>query len=357
MKKKSKLGVLIPIIFLLLGLVGLFFAARSPWLHEQPAYAFVNGLLRDFISASPTQSPRRENKIPEALTNDQRYPGPLVPQTAINLLIIGPDQSGANWDTLLIVSLDEETGELRLINLPRDLYVDYSPAILQRLGDASPKTLKSVPARKINAAHLIGQRIAYREKGGRFKSPELDFTADLIEEMLQIRIDECLLVQPSGFRNIVDHFGGVRMEVPYRMKYSDPLQNLRIDLQPGLQLLTGAQAEGFVRFRQGTDDNGKSVSIGDVERKKNQTAFVKAFLSQHATVANLGQATRLVAELDKYYETTITGAERYGSLAGIVLSMLGKGLQQVEVPIVCEPFKKEGIYFLQFAPPTGEKKD
>ena len=354
MKKNSKPGILVPLILLVMGLIGLFFAARSPWLREQPAYAFLNGLLRDFISSSASQSPQRENSIPEALTNGQRYPGPLVPPTAINLLIIGPDQSGANWDTLLVASLDEETGELRLVNLPRDLYVDYSPAILKRLGDASPKTLQSIPARKINAAHLVGHRIAYREKGGRFDAPELDFTADLIEEMLGIRIDECILIQPSGFRNIVDHFGGVRVDVPYRMKYSDPVQGLRIDLQPGLQLLDGAQAEGFVRFRQGTGENGKSVSIGDVERKKNQTAFVKAFLTQHATVSNLGQAARLVGELDTYYESTITDADRYGSLAGIALSMVGKGLAQVEVPIVCEPFKKEGIYFLQFAPPIPE---
>ena len=43
----------------------------------------------------------------------------------------------------------------------------------------------------------------------------------------------------------------MEFDVPQRMYYSDPTQDLYIDLQPGLQTLNGEQAMGLVRFRKG----------------------------------------------------------------------------------------------------------
>ena len=54
----------------------------------------------------------------------------------------------------------------------------------------------------------------------------------------------------NGFRNIIDAIGGVEFDVPIRMFYNDPEQNLHIDLQKGKQLLNGKKAEMLVRFRQ-----------------------------------------------------------------------------------------------------------
>ncbi|MFN9907011.1 MAG: LCP family protein, partial [bacterium] len=57
--------------------------------------------------------------------------------------------------------------------------------------------------------------------------------------------------------------GGIEVDVPKRMEYTDNTQGLYIDLQPGLQTLKGRDLEGFLRFRH--DETG---DIGRLERQQ-----------------------------------------------------------------------------------------
>jgi anionic cell wall polymer biosynthesis LytR-Cps2A-Psr (LCP) family protein len=57
--------------------------------------------------------------------------------------------------------------------------------------------------------------------------------------------------------------GGVEVDVPKRMFYTDNTQGLYIDLQPGRQTLKGRDLEGFLRFRH--DETG---DIGRMERQQ-----------------------------------------------------------------------------------------
>ena len=68
----------------------------------------------------------------------------------------------------------------------------------------------------------------------------------------------------EGFRDLIDAIGGVEFDVPTRMYYTDPKQNLEIDLYPGKQLLDGKKAEMFMRFRQNNDGTG--YAEGDIGR-------------------------------------------------------------------------------------------
>ena len=52
--------------------------------------------------------------------------------------------------------------------------------------------------------------------------------------------------------DIVDKVGGVEVDVPVRMKYDDPTQNLHIDLKKGTQVYI----EGKLRTRSWDDQNG-----------------------------------------------------------------------------------------------------
>jgi len=68
------------------------------------------------------------------------------------------------------------------------------------------------------------------------------------------------------------------------MFYADPYQDLIIDLQPGLQMLDGAAAEGLVRYRSGHAD-------GDYGRIRVQQEFMQAaagqIMARDAVTSNL----------------------------------------------------------------------
>lgn len=42
----------------------------------------------------------------------------------------------------------------------------------------------------------------------------------------------------------------IEVDVPHRMKYQDSYADLNIDIQPGKQLLTGDEAEAYLRYRR-----------------------------------------------------------------------------------------------------------
>lgn len=228
--------------------------------------------------------------VPEmVLTAGQQYIEQLVEPDARNILIVASDPSAWNFDTILILSISESDQSLRMINFPRDIYIDYSAWVKTTLEKTNPGLIREAGMMKINAAHAIGDKIKYKEGTGRFAKSYIDFLADLMDEVFDIPVDDFIYVRNNGFRRIVDYFGGVSLTVPIAMNYEDLVQDLFIHLEKGYQHLNGEQAEGFVRFRQGYDIDGNLISYGDIFRKENQTTFVKAFLKQHLTLANLAK--------------------------------------------------------------------
>lgn len=245
--------------------------------------------------------------IRDTLTNHQRYVDTLVAQDSTNLLVCAPDPSAWNMDTILIVSISPSSGQVSLISLPRDIFISYSSSLTASVDSIIPGLLDQAGMRKINAAHAIGDKLKYKQGIGRFDRPYIEFLADLIEEIFAIHIDDYVYLQTKGFRHIVDYFGGVTLNVPIRMFYEDPTQDLVIDLQPGSQHLNGTQAEGFVRFRQGFDKNGVFKNYGDMYRKDNQSKFFKAFLQQHLTLRNLARLSGVSDFMSRNIITSIKG--------------------------------------------------
>lgn len=223
--------------------------------------------------AEPEEREENAEKAGFALTNGQRYYKPLVEKGDRNVLLIGEDAYSNNYDTIIVASISDKSKKVRLLNFPRDIYVDYSEEVLNQLKENYPKLYEAKGFQKINAAHSVGARIKYENNSGKFGDSNFDFVADLIEEVFGIPVDDYAYVNTKGFREIVDLFGGVTINVPVRMKYDDPVQGLHIDLEPGVQHLNGEQAEGFVRFRQGYDKNGEFVNYSDQFRKENQNEF------------------------------------------------------------------------------------
>lgn len=248
-----------------------------------------------------------EIEEPKGLTNGQKYYKPLVEEGSKNILLIGKDSVYGAYDTAMVLSIDTKAKTLKLINFPRDIYIDYNDKILNQFKEVDPFHAADNSIQKLNAAHTIGISLKYKyDTGGKFgKVTYMNFWADLLEEIFSIKIDDYVIIQTDGFREIVDLFGGVYIDVPIYMHYEDPFQNLYIHLEPGPQLLNGEQAEGFVRFRQGYTPEGEFKTYSVYFRQQNQNKFLKAFFEQHVNIANLSRAGELADVIAKNVKTSV----------------------------------------------------
>lgn len=238
--------------------------------------------------------------IKDRVTAGGQYSEVLASEGSRNVLLLGEDRASSLYDTICVASIDQKSKSVKLIMFPRDTYVEYSDSIMTALKEAGKS--KEPGMYKLNATHYVGAMIGYK---GKFSANSISFLAQVINEKFGIEIDDYVKVNTQGFTELVDLFDGVKINVPYDMNYEDPSQNLYIHLSKGEKVLNGKEAEGFVRFRQGYRANGSFFEIGDIERKKNQLSFLKAFINQHGTVSNINKLPALLKTLNKNLKHSI----------------------------------------------------
>lgn len=312
----------------------------------EPGEPVVLEESRDWTGISLVSVPVQ---IPDmTLTDGQKYPEPLVASDSKNLLIVASDPSAWNFDTIMVVSFSESLRETRVISFPRDLHIRYGQWVRDRLEAVQPGLIDQAGMAKINAAHAIGDKIAYKDGYGRFDKPYVDFLADLIEETCDIRVDDFFYVRNKGFRNIVDYFGGVTLTVPVFMNYDDPYQDLHIHLEKGRQHLNGDQAEQFVRFRQGFDEAGVFQNYGDLFRKQNQTAFVKAFIAQNLTLANLARIGPITEFVSGNLVTSLKDWNRIVDYGALAEAMVNEDWPVVAQELKLHDANEHGLSYVAF---------
>ncbi len=188
----------------------------------------------------------------------------------VNLLFLATDESGLLTDTVMLCSFDPDRERLNILSIPRDTRI-------RREGSYY----------KFNALYALG------EEGNRHEEP-----IRYLKELTALPIHYYAVTTPDAVRNIVDMLGGVWIDVPIRMYYQDPEQNLSIDLSPGYQLLNGEKAEQFTRFRAGYAD-------ADLGRIDAQQMFLKELIRQKAKPRYLSKAPQIFKELSTQVDTNI----------------------------------------------------
>jgi len=196
-----------------------------------------------------------------------------IPQQT-NFIILGLDE-GNRPDSIIVGSINTSQESINLLSIPRDTFVTVAPdrlSVMQQHMSVAPANGQM----RINAVNVFG-------------GPEhgIGFTVRQIEDLLDISIPYYMVVELDAFRIIVDRIGGVEFDVPFRMSYTDPYQDLFIDLQPGMQLLNGRQAEWLVRYRTSAD--GANPWYTDLNRAQTQQEFIRAFANKMSTEQNLFQ--------------------------------------------------------------------
>ena len=162
-------------------------------------------------------------------------------------LIFGCDESGALTDTILLAARNAKTGELRVLQIPRDTYAEYTAGSYRKLNGA----LRALGSEKCKAffSRALGVRIHW------FASLDL----------------KCVPL-------LVDAIGGVDLEIPMDMDYSDPAQGLEIHIKQGWQHLNGQDALSYIRYRSG-------YVTADLGRMQAQQCFLRAFAEKCQTLS------------------------------------------------------------------------
>jgi anionic cell wall polymer biosynthesis LytR-Cps2A-Psr (LCP) family protein len=141
----------------------------------------------------------------------------------------------------------------------------------------------------------------------------------------------------KGFQEIVDAMGGVEIDVEKRMKYRDRSQQLDIDLHPGLQLLNGRQAMGYVRFRHD--------ARGDLARIERQQKFLKSAASK---LLRPGSSRHALSTLEAILRNVKTDDVTANDLRGVKREVERVGLDNVRmVSLPARPHMISHISYLE----------
>jgi len=192
---------------------------------------------------------------PEGVINDNNVVEEVVPES-LNALVIGFDESGGLTDVMMVGSLDTETNEVKVISVPRDLYIDFRTDDYKAVKANNPNN--RVLACKLNEV--------YSYSG--WDDRALQDVKELVSIITGLKIDYMITIDIDGFAQVVDAVGGVDFYVPQRMYYYDPAANFLIDLQEGQQVLDGEHAVQLVRFRH--------YRMADLQRIEVQQDFLVA---------------------------------------------------------------------------------
>lgn len=165
-------------------------------------------------------------------------------------LVAGLDQVAGNTDVLFLASVDYDNRSLSILQIPRDTYFSADTA-----------------QNKINQIYPSAYaKTKSRQKGMRRLKDE-------IKEAFGIPIDHYMTVDIKAFEELIDMLGGVTVEVPCDMVYTDEAQGLSIRIKKGENLLNGKEAAHFMRFRS-------NYLMGDVGRVDAQKLLFSALFKK-----------------------------------------------------------------------------
>ena len=230
-------------------------------------------------------------------TNDGKDAGTTkISGSRVNILVMATDKGGMLTDTIMFASLNKKTNKLNIMSVPRDTRV--------KLGNSFGK---------INSAYGMGK-----------EGKRQELSIEKVTELIGMPVNYYVVINPKAFRNIIDILGGVEIDVPQRMYYVDPTQDLVIDLYPGKQVLNGAKAEQFCRFRSG-------YASADLGRIDAQQMFIKELFKQKLNPKYLGKIDEIYDEIIENIDTNIEIGDVFTFLP-VVKAMTGDSMNTFRLP-------------------------
>ena len=228
------------------------------------------------VSTSTTErtvTTRRTTTTTEAPTTTTEPPLEWGADQRLTLLLIGTDagfgRKGARADSIMVATIDLEKGSVALFGIPRNTgSLPLSEAAAQALGtDVYPEMISNLYEAAQHHPELAPE-------GG---DPGAVVLRDTASMLLGIPIHHYAVVDMGGFVDLVDAFGGIKINVKERVwvRLSPPTadEDYRVyDIKPGIQELDGHEALAFARSRTGNSD---------YDRMRRQRCVIMALLYQN----------------------------------------------------------------------------
>lgn len=188
-------------------------------------------------------------QTPEPTIDPNATPVPTIAQSTnsimqdenvVNVLLLGEENiygaSRGRTDAILVASLDKRTGQISLVSFLRDIYV-------------------RIPGRsddRLNASYSYG-------------GPRL--IMETIETNFKIKLDGYVLINFSGFEDIIDQLGGLRISLTAQeSNYLNTTEYISKKSErntvAGYQNMTGSQVLGYCRVRYVPTSNGLKDDFG-----------------------------------------------------------------------------------------------
>ena len=235
----------------------------------------------------------------------------------LNILVVGIDRSSqkegddsneaevadGNTDMILYVHFNNETGEMNMLQFPRDIIctTDRSVSGNYRINNVA-KTQSATP--------------------GAMNIPAL---CETLSKMYQIPIDGYMTIRLEMLTELVDLFGGIELYVPQEMDYGGS------HLNQGYQTLNGDACEFMLRTR-------KIYPDGDIGRLRTQRQFYSGLFRKLKSIGNIWDVAKLTPAVLNYMETDLS----ISKLVSFAVSMLK--IDSSKIMICTMPVKMAEYY-------------
>ena len=213
-------------------------------------------------------------------------------EEVFNILLIGADrmQDGIQRsDTMMLASIDNRTGTLKLTSFLRDMYLE----------------IPTVGKAKLNAAFSNG-------------GPAL--TMQTIENNFRVNIDRYVMVDVDSFAEIIDKMGGIEVEVS-QAEADEMNRVMGCQLSAGRNHMRGTLALYFARMRAIDSDFG---------RTGRQRQVIGCMMEKMKSL-NPAEATAVIYDSLDLVQTNLTEAELL-SLVGQAFTLLDYPMETMHVP-------------------------
>lgn len=195
-----------------------------------------------------------------------------VTKDPFNIYISGIDTYGdinsvSRSDVNIIVTVNPNTHQVLLTNIPRDYYVT--------LAGTSSKD-------KLTHAGMYG----------------IEKSVKTIEDILNIDINYYVKVNFTSLQEIIDALGGVTVYSKY--SFTSYIDNYYF--KEGFNNVNGAQALAFARER-------KSFAEGDIMRGKNQQAVIEAIIRKASSPSIIYKYNSILNSLSGKFQTSMSSEE------------------------------------------------
>jgi polyisoprenyl-teichoic acid--peptidoglycan teichoic acid transferase len=168
-------------------------------------------------------APQKEDKpAPKADQAKKKDESELPKSTSsdpLDVLVLGVDKSAgpegagsSRSDTMMLVRVTPATGEVKLLSVPRDLYVEIEPGMND----------------KINSAYAYGG---------------VDQARSVMEGLTGVTVDNYVIVDFQGFQEVINAIGGVKVDVGHDVFPE------KWHMGEGVQRLGGRKALFYARYR------------------------------------------------------------------------------------------------------------